>query len=95
LHKRLNSLTFLEQLFKKRSWGGIMEPGLAALAGVFRRLVPVLIVTSLCSDVAVAQDWPTKAIRAIVPLTAGSATDMIGRTVLDQLSQQIGQPIVV
>ena len=72
-----------------------MEPGLAALAGVFRHLVPVLIVTSLCSGVAVAQDWPTRAIRAIVPLTAGSATDMIGRTVLDQLSQQLGQPIVV
>ena len=65
-----------------------MEPGLAALAGVFRHLVPVLIVTSLCSGVAGAQDWPTRAIRAIVPLTAGSATDMIGRTVLDQLSQQ-------
>ena len=72
-----------------------MEPGLAALAGVFRHLVPVLIVTSLCSGVAGAQDWPTRAIRAIVPLTAGSATDMIGRTVLDQLSQQLGQPIVV
>lgn len=54
-----------------------------------------LVLTALGASTAAAQDWPTKAIRAIVPLTAGSATDMIGRTVLDQLSQQLGQPIVV
>ena len=54
-----------------------------------------LVLTALGASTTAAQDWPTKAIRAIVPLTAGSATDMIGRTVLDQLSQQLGQPIVV
>ena len=59
------------------------------------QLVAALVFTALGASTAVAQDWPTKAIRAIVPLTAGSATDMIGRTVLDQLSQQLGQPIVV
>jgi tripartite-type tricarboxylate transporter receptor subunit TctC len=95
LHKRLNSLTWIEQAFKKKPWGGIMTPKLAALAGAFRRLVPVLIVTPLWSVPAAAQEWPAKPIRAIVPLTAGSATDMIGRTVLDQLSHQLGQPIVV
>ena len=60
-----------------------------------RGLVAALVFTALCVSTAVAQDWPTKAIRAIVPLTAGSATDMIGRTVLEQLSQQLGQPIVM
>ena len=60
-----------------------------------RSLVAAIVFTALCVSTAVAQDWPTKAIRAIVPLTAGSATDMIGRTVLDQLSQQLGQPIVM
>ncbi len=58
-------------------------------------VVAAFVFTALGASTAVAQDWPTKAIRAIVPLTAGSATDMIGRTVLDQLSQQLGQPIVV
>lgn len=42
-----------------------------------------------------AQAWPTKPIRAIVPFTAGSGTDVISRLVLDQLSIQLGQPIVV
>jgi tripartite-type tricarboxylate transporter receptor subunit TctC len=40
-------------------------------------------------------DWPVRVVRAIVPLTAGSATDITGRTVLSQVSNQIGQTIVV
>ena len=71
-----------------------MQPRLAAIEGALRRLLPVLLVASL-APAALAQEWPTKAIRAIVPLTAGSATDLTGRTVLDQLSAQLGQPIVV
>jgi tripartite-type tricarboxylate transporter receptor subunit TctC len=42
-----------------------------------------------------AQAWPAKPIRAVVPLTAGAATDIMARTVLDQVSAQVGQPIVV
>lgn len=42
-----------------------------------------------------AQAWPNRAIHAIVPFTAGGASDIIARTVCDQLSRQLGQPIVV
>src|ERR1035441_6387793 len=43
-----------------------------------------------------AQAWPTKqVIRAVVPLTAGSATDVLARVVLSQVSKQIGQIIIV
>jgi tripartite-type tricarboxylate transporter receptor subunit TctC len=42
-----------------------------------------------------AQTWPAKTIRVIVPYTPGSATDIVPRTVLAQVSAQIGQPIVV
>lgn len=42
-----------------------------------------------------AQDWPTRDIRVIVPVSAGSAADIVARTVLDQLSRQLGQPMVV
>jgi tripartite-type tricarboxylate transporter receptor subunit TctC len=44
---------------------------------------------------ASAQQWPTRPIRAIVPFTAGSTIDIIGRIVLDPLSAALGQPIVV
>ena len=46
-------------------------------------------------DVAAAQSWPNKPIRAIIPFGAGSATDVVPRIVLEQLSAQLGQPIVV
>jgi len=44
---------------------------------------------------ATAQDWPAKQpIKIIVPFTAGSATDIAGRIVFDQVGKQIGQNFV-
>jgi tripartite-type tricarboxylate transporter receptor subunit TctC len=42
-----------------------------------------------------AQDWPLKPIHAIVPFTAGSATDIVARTVFEPLSHELGQSIIV
>ena len=42
-----------------------------------------------------AQNWPTRSIRVIVPLTAGAATDIMARAVFEQVSQQLGQPMIV
>ncbi len=50
---------------------------------------------SLSAGAALAQDWPTKPITAIVPLGAGSASDILTRVVMDQVGRQVGQPIVV
>lgn len=44
---------------------------------------------------AQAQGWPTKPIRAVVPFPTGSGTDTIVRPVLNQLSKQLGQPVVI
>jgi tripartite-type tricarboxylate transporter receptor subunit TctC len=42
-----------------------------------------------------AQDWPTRTITVIVPLGAGSASDIIARVVMEQVGRQLGQTIVV
>jgi tripartite-type tricarboxylate transporter receptor subunit TctC len=42
-----------------------------------------------------AQAWPTKSLRVIVPIGAGSSVDLVARIVCEQLSDQLGQPIVV
>ena len=47
------------------------------------------------AGVACAETWPTKSIRVIVPLSAGSATDIIPRTVFERVSTQVGQSFVI
>ena len=44
---------------------------------------------------AQAAEWPTKSIRVVVPYAAGSATDLIPRTVFEQVGQQVGQSFIV
>ena len=44
---------------------------------------------------ALAQTWPAKPVRAVIPVGAGSSTDIVHRLVLEQLSAALGQPIVV
>jgi tripartite-type tricarboxylate transporter receptor subunit TctC len=39
--------------------------------------------------------WPSKPVRISVPVTAGSAIDLVCRTVFDQVSQQLGQPFII
>lgn len=42
-----------------------------------------------------AQSWPSKPVTVVVPLGAGNALETIGRPVLEQLSQRLGQPFVM
>src|SRR5262245_14344888 len=42
-----------------------------------------------------ADEWPTRPIRTIVPLSAGSAADVVPRIVFEQVSKQLGRPVVI
>ena len=44
---------------------------------------------------AQALDWPTKAVRVVVPYAPGSATDLIPRTVFEQVGRQLGQSFII
>ncbi len=47
-------------------------------------------------SVSHAQAWPTKQpVHVIVPLSPGSAIDIVARIVFEQISKQIGQTIVI
>src|SRR6185295_5217152 len=47
------------------------------------------------ADPSAAQIWPSKTVRVIVPFSPGSATDLLPRTVFEQVSAKVGQPIVI
>lgn len=42
-----------------------------------------------------AQTWPSRPVRVIVPITAGSAIDIVARATSQQLAKEFGQPFVV
>ena len=44
---------------------------------------------------AAAQGYPGRPLHFIVPFTAGSGTDIIGRTIGEALSTALGQPIII
>ena len=54
-----------------------------------------LAAAALHAGIAVAQTYPAKPIRLMVPFPPGGSTDIIGRIVAQKLSAQLGQPMVV
>ena len=58
-------------------------------------LLSALAAFSLMSGPVLAQSYPNKPIKAIVPFAAGSATDQIGRAFAAKMAEILGQPIVI
>jgi tripartite-type tricarboxylate transporter receptor subunit TctC len=53
------------------------------------------LILALLPVAAYAQTWPSRPPRAIVPVAAGTITDIVPRLVFEQLSAQLGQNIIV
>ncbi|MDP1656330.1 MAG: tripartite tricarboxylate transporter substrate binding protein [Hylemonella sp.] len=59
-----------------------------------KRLVIAAAALLLAGSV-LAQGYPAKPIKFIVPFTAGSATDIVARTVGEVMGRSMGQPVVI
>src|SRR5687768_15962998 len=62
-------------------------------ACVLRLLAVSLFAATLCGPV-LAQTYPARPIRLILPFPAGSPSDLVGRTIGQKLSTQIGHNLV-
>jgi tripartite-type tricarboxylate transporter receptor subunit TctC len=64
-----------------------------------RRLAACIVMAAIASIVgthqARAQAWPSRTMTAVIPFAAGNANDIVARIVLDQVSKQVGQTIVI
>jgi tripartite-type tricarboxylate transporter receptor subunit TctC len=54
----------------------------------------LLAVLAACSLHAGAQSYPTKPVHVIISFTPGSSTDIVGRIVIQKLTEMWGQPVV-
>jgi tripartite-type tricarboxylate transporter receptor subunit TctC len=59
------------------------------------RKAALLACVILFASCALAQDYPTRAVRVIIPFAPGGGTDIVGRILAQHLSQRLGQSFVV
>jgi len=57
--------------------------------------VALLVCLSVVTGYALAQDYPSRPIRIVVPFAAGGAVDTLARLISARLTEQIGQPVIV
>ncbi len=68
------------------------------LSSIHRNLAKVLCMaasTLVLASGAVAQNFPTKALKIVVPNAAGGAADITARTVGQKLGEALGQSVVI
>ncbi len=60
-----------------------------------RRELAGTALAAIIATPALAQSFPSRPVRMIVPFAPGGATDIVARLIGEQLSRRIGQPVVV
>jgi tripartite-type tricarboxylate transporter receptor subunit TctC len=58
------------------------------------KTIAFLVVLAVATS-ASAQTWPTRQVQLVVPYAPGGVVDLVGRTVGQRLSVQVGQPVVI
>ncbi len=61
----------------------------------FLRLASVAAALPALSRAAIAQSYPTRPVRWIVPYPAGGATDLVARLMGQWLTERLGQPVII
>jgi tripartite-type tricarboxylate transporter receptor subunit TctC len=75
---------------RKRSGAGTWRRSLAIAGIALVMMLPTLLVPP-----AIAQDYPARTVKIVVPFPAGGTADVMPRIFADWLSRKWGQPVVV
>ena len=62
---------------------------------IFHQVLALGLMAMLASPGAIAQNYPNKPIKFIVPFPAGSATDNVGRILAQAMGEALGQSITI
>lgn len=54
-----------------------------------------LFLTLFLSGITLAQNYPNKPIKMVVPFAAGGTTDVVARLIAQRMSESMGQTVVV
>jgi tripartite-type tricarboxylate transporter receptor subunit TctC len=67
-----------------------MEMRLGNLPGIVAAFL-----TALLPAASLAQSWPAKPVKMVVPFSAGGSTDTVARIIAEKLTPRVGQPVLV
>ncbi len=59
------------------------------------RIFLSLVLAACCTGSAIAQNYPSRAVRMLIPFTVGSAADVIARAMEPAMRERLGQPLVI
>lgn len=62
---------------------------------LLRRMIPALLMALCVPALALAQSYPAKAVRVIIPWPPGGSNDITGRLVMQKMSDNLGQQFVI
>lgn len=65
------------------------------MQALFKTMAAACLALAMQPSLTMAQDYPTRPVRLVVPYTAGGTTDVLARVAAQHMGATLGQPVIV